>query len=222
MAFLLLLILGVVLCQGRMGWIALPVVLLWALVQGWADRPLRRDLLLLLALAASGGVVLTVVSPGVRARMVDLVQAVGEERADAAQSAAVRTVAWRAAWAVGNAHLPLGAGTGDVKDELLAEYERMGATYALEKRLNAHSQFLQSYAALGIVGAALLIMALAAPLFRATGSLRDRGMRRLLLVVAVLNLSVESMLEVQAGVLFLAFVVWVAWWPGDGSASSRA
>ncbi len=222
MAVLLILLLGVVLCQGRMGWMALPVVLAWALAQGWRDRVLRRDLIALFLAALLGGALLTAVSPGVRARMVDMVQAVGSDQADATQSAAVRTLTWRAAWQVGRAHLPLGTGTGDVKDELMLAYERMGAGQALEKRLNAHSQFLQSFAALGLAGMASLLLALLGGLVRARGPAGDRGLRRLLLLVAVMNLSVESMLEVQAGVLFMAFIAWVAWWPGHGAASSRA
>lgn len=213
---------GVVLCQGRMGWIALPMVLLWSLAQGWRTRALRFQLLGLLFAAVLGGALLAALSPGVRARLADMAQAVTEERAEATQSAAIRTVTWRAAWSVGLAHLPLGTGTGDVKDELLREYGRVGAAPALEKRLNAHNQFLQSFAALGLPGALLLLLALVLPLLRPGGAREERGMRRLLLLVAILNLAVESMLEVQAGVLFMAFVAWVAWWPGEGAASSRA
>lgn len=214
-ASLLILLLGVVLCQGRMGWIALPIVLLWALAQGWRDQVLRKDLLALLFLAVVGAASLVLGSAGVRARLVDLVDAVSADQADATQSAAVRTITWRAAWDIGLANMPLGTGTGDVKDELLKEYERIGATHALEKRLNAHSQFLQSFAALGLAGFILLILGLFLPILWPGGSANDRGMRRLLMLVAILNLAVESMLEVQAGVLFMAFICWVAWWPSN-------
>jgi O-antigen ligase len=221
-SILLILLIGVVLCQGRMGWIALPVVLVWALIQGWRERVLRKDLLMLMLLAVLGGASLVLFSSGVRARILDMATAISAEQQDATQSAAVRTLTWRAACDVGNAHLPLGTGTGDVKDELIKAYDRMGATHASEKRLNAHSQFLQSYAALGLAGVAALLLALLLPFISPSGSRSDRGMLRLLLIVAMLNLAVESMLEVQAGVLFLAFIAWVAWWPGQGSASSRA
>lgn len=218
LALMLMLMLGTFLSQSRMGWIALPIVLIWGLVRGWRDAWLRGVLLVLMLLGVTGGIGLTIVSPGVRARMADLVHAFSATGADAEQSAAVRTVVWGAAWEVGTHHMPLGTGTGDVKDELVKRYDAIGATHASERRLNAHNQFLQAFAALGIAGALALLLAFAAPLL----ARHAIAVQRLVVVVLMLNLTVESMLEVQAGVLFVAFMAWVLWWPAPSSTSSRA
>ncbi len=218
LALIVVLTIGVFLSQSRMGWIALPVLLMWALVSGWRDAWLRRVLLFTLVSGVAGAALLTAFSPGVRARMTDLVQAFSAEGPDAEQSAAIRTVVWRAAWKVGLRHAPLGTGTGDVKDELVAAYDAAGASHASERRLNAHNQFLQSFAALGFPGALALLLAVLVPLIR-RGSAPEQ---RLVLLIFLLNWIVESMLEVQAGVLFTAFLTWVLWWRAPASASSHA
>lgn len=218
---LLVLCLGTVLTQSRMGWFSLPVVLVWALAHGWADRWLRRVLLALLVATVAAGSLLTLLSPGVRARMVDLVDAVSGSREDASQSAAIRTVVWRSAVEVAKANLPWGTGTGDVKDELVKRYDADGAHKASEQRLNAHSQFLQSLVALGLPGLLALLMALVLP-FASPGTGHAGALRRAALLIMTMNLAVESMLEVQAGVLFGAFMAWVLWWPAPSVPSSRS
>ncbi|MBK9175716.1 MAG: O-antigen ligase family protein [Flavobacteriales bacterium] len=222
LVLLLVLCLGIVLTQSRMGWITLPVVLVWALLHGWNDRWMRRVLLLLLLVSVLGGSLLTLLSPGVRARMVDLVEAVSAPRDDAGQSAAIRTVVWRSAREVAVAHWPWGTGTGDVKDELVKRYAADGALKASEQRLNAHSQFLQSLVALGLPGLLGLALALVLPFVSPGIGMPDRAVRRAALLIMAMNLAVESMLEVQAGVLFAAFLAWVLWWPTASVPSSRS
>jgi O-antigen ligase len=209
---LFLLCAGVVLSQSRMGWITLPIVLGWSLIHCWQDRGTRVMLLGVLVSSLLGGTVLTIVSEGVRYRVMELFQPTDPATADAGASAAVRTVVWRAARDVGARNMPLGTGTGDVKDELLLEYKAIGAVHALERKLNAHNQFLQTFAALGIPGllvlALLFVVPLRALLLRKG---EDRALKALFLVVVTLNFSVESMLEVQAGALFTGFMLWVLW-----------
>jgi len=70
-------------------------------------------------------------------------------------------------------------------------------------RLNAHNQYLQTYIALGIPGALLLILMLVLP-----GWLAVRRIHFIyfsFLAVFAFNILVESMLEVQAGVIYYAF-----------------
>jgi O-antigen ligase len=97
----------------------------------------------------------------------------------------------------------IGTGTGDVKDELMKTYEKHQFHYALEKKLNAHNQFLQVWLTLGIVGLLLLILSLAAPIYR----LKSQGqpLFALFAIVIILNSMTESILEVQKGVLFFVF-----------------
>ena len=97
----------------------------------------------------------------------------------------------------------IGTGTGDVKDELMKTYEKHQFHYALEKKLNAHNQFLQIWLTLGIVGLLLLIWSLALPIYR----LKSQGqpLFALFALVIILNSMTESILEVQKGVLFFVF-----------------
>ncbi len=112
----------------------------------------------------------------------------------------MRLMAWACSWHLLAAQ-PLGTGTGDVKNELVACYTERGAHHAAEQRLNSHGQFLQGGAALGWPGLLLTLAVGLLPLFIA---LRER--RALLAVFAalfILNAAVESVLEVQAGVVLL-------------------
>ncbi len=162
-----LLSIGLVLTESRMGWITLPLVLVWSLVTAWQDRWTRRLLLSVLVTSMLGGTALAIFSEGVRYRVMELFTPTDPATADAGASAAIRTVVWKAAWDVGNHNLPWGTGTGDVKDELLLRYKEIGAVHAEERKLNAHNQFLQTFAALGLPGlGALLLLMLLAPLLR--------------------------------------------------------
>ncbi len=120
-----------------------------------------------------------------------------------AESSAVRLMAWKAALNVIASNPISGTGTGDVKDELMKEY--LAGKYELlyQQRVNAHNQFLQTTATLGIPGLILfagIIMALMAKLYRN----RDLVVMCFLIIVIV-NAMVESFLEVQAGVIFFTF-----------------
>ena len=142
--------------------------------------------------------------------------------ADAGASAAIRTVVWKAAWDVGNHNLPWGTGTGDVKDELLLRYKEIGAVHAEERKLNAHNQFLQTFAALGLPGLAALLLLILVPLARLLLPRDpDGSLRACALVLIALNFNVESMLELQAGAVFTGFLLWVLWWPRAAVSSSR-
>jgi O-antigen ligase len=69
--------------------------------------------------------------------------------------------------------------------------------------LNAHNQYLQTYIALGIPGILLLMILLAFPGWIAFR--RIHFVYFCFLAVFAFNILVESMLEVQAGVIYYAF-----------------
>ena len=71
-------------------------------------------------------------------------------------------------------------------------------------RLNAHNQFIQTTAALGVPGLILLTGVLVSALIFA---FRNRDLLLIaFLVVIGLNAMVESILEVSAGVIFFSFL----------------
>ena len=119
------------------------------------------------------------------------------------ESTAVRLLVWKAATQVISDNLIIGTGTGDAKDELMAEYKSRGMTGALAHELNAHNEFLQVFVSLGIIGFVLLLGNLYFPLFFA---FKEGNIIFLLfLLIVSLNFLTESMFETQAGVMFYAF-----------------
>jgi O-antigen ligase len=114
-----------------------------------------------------------------------------------------RELIWAAAGPLIREHMPWGTGTGDVKDVLIQRYRELGYTHAVEQRLNAHSQLLQTPLTLGLPGALLMVCLLLVPAVHAIKH-RDELMVAFIVLLA-LNWAVESMLETQAGVLFLSW-----------------
>jgi O-antigen ligase len=114
-----------------------------------------------------------------------------------------RLVVWKAALHVIREHPLLGVGTGDVRDEMMMEFEREHKHAAYTMQLNAHNQFMQTYVATGLAGFLTLLLMLVIPGWQA---FRRRNLLYFLfLLVFALNILVESMLEVQAGVVYYAF-----------------
>ena len=207
-AVLIALSLGVVLSGSKMGWILLALLLPAVLVLRWRDVPLRRTLIALGTFTGVGLALLVLASPYARDRVQEAWRAAFAEvvEDDAQTSSAVRRLTWSAAQEL-FAEAPLtGTGTGDIKNELLRIYGERGQMWAQEHRLNAHSQFLQSAACLGVFGILLLMLSLLIPLF---GQCKREALAWVFLVACALNWSVESMLEVQAGVVWTVVMAFV-------------
>jgi O-antigen ligase len=121
----------------------------------------------------------------------------------APESSADRVAIWQSSIGIIKENFWIGTGTGDVKDALLHSYSTGKIIPAYRLRLNAHSQYLQTFITLGITGFLMLVFILLLPAIRA---IRKRDLVYLLfLFVFAFNILVESMLEEQAGVVFYAF-----------------
>ena len=114
-----------------------------------------------------------------------------------------RMQAWKASVALMQTHA-VGVGTGDVADELCVEYERLGARYALVKRMNPHSVWLQLGVSHGVLGLAYLLIWIGGTAFLATRS--RQWILVLWLGIWAVNGSVESLLELQQGVVPTLFL----------------
>lgn len=214
-AVLVLLCLGVVLSGSKLGWILLALLLPLALVIRWREVSLRRTLIALGAITGIGLALLVAASPYARDRVVETWRAAfsGTVEANAQTSSAVRKLTWSVAQELFAAQPLTGTGTGDIKNELLRIYGERGQNWAQEHRLNAHSQFLQSAACLGVFGILLLVSALIVPLF---GHWKRDALAWVFLVTCALNWSVESMLEVQAGVVWTVVIAFVLFTTSTG------
>lgn len=203
------LVVGVVLCASKAGWLVLLVLGVLFLVEHRRDRRMRLAILVGLSIALAAGIVLFRTNAYVHERVMQVVDTLqeGAPTPDAANSTDDRRLVWHAAWPVAKAHPWLGVGTGDVKDELLRSYAAHGYVEPLRKQLNAHDQYLNTAVALGIGGVALLLATVLVPLWAAVR--RKEGLLLAFLLLNALNWTVESMLEVQAGVMFLGFFAWL-------------
>lgn len=197
------LVLGVLLTASKTGWLGLVLVLVHVLWLRWREPQVRKTALLTALLSGLLLTVLTLSFGTVRAKFTDTWHALTAAGPTGEDSSSSRVQVWQAAVELVRANPVCGTGTGDVKNELMRVYAERGYHFPLERRLNAHSQLLQTAVALGIPAALLLLAGLLLPLWHA---LRQRKQLLVaLLLLCLLNWSVESMLEVQAGVVFFAF-----------------
>jgi len=120
-----------------------------------------------------------------------------------AKSTSDRIDIWKVSLGVIKDNFLIGVGTGDVKDVLVQEYRDKQVEQALELKLNAHNQYLQTFMTLGLAGIAVLLLMLFLPM---TAAFRQRYyIYFIFLLFFALNIAVESMFETQAGVVWYAF-----------------
>ena len=138
-------------------------------------------------------------------RISDAQQTISNETVEkgATDSTSERILIWQSAVSIIRENVLFGVGTGEADDALLITYKTNQYSGALENRLNAHNQYLQTFIATGIIGFFVLIGVLFIPVYPA---LKRRNILYLLLLFLVaFNLLFESMLERQAGVVFYTF-----------------
>jgi O-antigen ligase len=115
----------------------------------------------------------------------------------------IRFLVWDASFKVGVENLPFGVGTGDIKDELMKQYQKEGYLEPYEGNLNVHCQYLQVFATLGIFGTLLFILITLSSIW--IGYKTRTVLFVLFGVITVINFLVESMFEKQAGIMFFVF-----------------
>ena len=123
---------------------------------------------------------------------------------DSGSSFGVRLAMWKHSLEIIKEAPLLGVGTGDVKDELMANYKKNGITRAIENNYNAHNQFVQTTVALGGLGLISLIAMFLIPFIM---SYKEKNLLYFFFVLNVfINFCTESALETQAGVVFIAIL----------------
>jgi O-antigen ligase len=136
-------------------------------------------------------------------RMAELGQSIQQAKTGAEHannSVNSRFEIWRQALSLFKTAPFFGYGTGDVKDCLMESYHASHFTYALEKKLNAHNQYLQTSVALGFLGLLSLLAFLLLPLYPFRFSPFS-----FFIGLILLNALTESIFETQKGVVFSAF-----------------
>ena len=115
----------------------------------------------------------------------------------------VRILIWDATAKVALKNLPFGVGTGDIKDELQKQYLEEGYNEPYEEHHNAHCQYLQIFATLGIIGIAVFLLIIFLPFQK--GFAKRNILFLIFGIIISINFLVESMFEKQAGMMFFCF-----------------
>jgi len=192
---------GIILLASKLGLVLLVIILLWFWFRNFKNKSLRViNVILTLAFVAIIYAAFEV--PFVHDRIYEMVNTL-EPGYTSLSSSGMRLQVWKATGELIRSNFLIGTGTGDIKDELIKRYVAHGYSYVAHVRLNAHNQFLQSFAALGISGIFLLIAILVSGWRYAKKS--GNSILIWLLAIVAINMLVESVLEVQAGVMFFAF-----------------
>lgn len=118
-------------------------------------------------------------------------------------SIGTRMVLWEEALHIIKRNFFLGVGQGDIKMELHNQAKKKGYLQIVEKNLNIHNQFLETFVGLGIGGVILLILILLGPVKRLKGKYFELFVYYIIIVSV--NLVFESMFNRLAGVFFFAF-----------------
>ena len=114
-----------------------------------------------------------------------------------------RLLTWESAIDIIKEHPIVGVGTGDARDELTKKYNEKDILPIFKKYFNAHNQFLQTFLSIGVIGFILLLLTIVFPFLQ---SIKNRDLVLFVFtLLIILNFAVESMLEVQAGVVFYSF-----------------
>ncbi len=115
----------------------------------------------------------------------------------------IRIKIWNVTYDLIKEHLLAGAGAGDIKDELIAGYERDNIIEAKEKHFNVHNQFLETFIGQGLIGLIMLVLIILIPLYF---SFKNKNYLLFFFILIIgLNFVFESMLNTISGVVFFAF-----------------
>lgn len=99
----------------------------------------------------------------------------------------------------------VGVGPGDVSDELMAKYKLYKFRHAVERGYNAHNQFLQVFIGLGLIGFLIFMAIFIVPFIYA---IRQGDFIQMAFIIMLLILFMfESMLQQQAGIMFILFTL---------------
>lgn len=129
-----------------------------------------------------------------------------DELPGAHSSTALRKVVWSTSCQL-ILSSPFGTGTGDADSALVESYRRQGEEYAAYRHLNTHNQWLQYGVELGWPG--MVIFSAALFTFWLVSRKKRSSEGILLAALLGMNMLFESFFEVQAGVVFGCFWIWI-------------
>lgn len=203
--FLLLFVIGIILCASKIGIIAMGIVTIILIILKFKERYSLKGVLLVILTSATLIYAAILVFPGTYQRLKASFETATSKNIDktSSESTAVRMLIWKECREIISENILSGTGAGDANDVLLSKYREKGLTGALDHNLNAHNQFFQTFIGTGIIGFCLILMFTAGALVYSV--LKRNHILFLFSVIIILNFLVESMLQTQAGNLFFVF-----------------
>lgn len=114
-----------------------------------------------------------------------------------------RFMIWNSAWVVIKENPLAGVGTGDAKDKLMEVAQNKNYVRVVKHNLNYHNQYLQTWAAIGLVGLFALIGSISIGIFYSFK--KKNFLVTAFFINIVVSFLTEAVLERQAGVIFYSF-----------------
>lgn len=185
--------------QSRSGMLGLILLAIGLVVLVFFELRRFRLGLVLISIFAIGVTVIMLVIPSSQHRLTDtLTKVVNHDQTDE------RYIISKASMNVVKANMPWGVGAGDRIDELVAEYQRMGAEKQYWRRYNPHNQFVDTLMTTGIIGLLVLSAMLILPTIEC---IKNKNYLFLaFLFIIALSAFFESILERQMGINFFCFL----------------
>lgn len=202
----LVFIVGIFLCSSKMGLITAVLLLPTTLIVILYHKGFKKSIIGLLITLIVALPVSYKLFPNPYARLkvaATVATSPNEINKEEVESTAVRILIWKEAINIIKNNFVFGVTPGDENDVLCKAYRDNGLTGALNKQLNAHNQYLQTFIATGVIGFLLLCMMTFGALIY--GFIRKNYLLVLFSCMAILNFMVESILQSQAGFVFFVF-----------------
>lgn len=164
--------------------------------------------LLLLSVMIISSLIIVKTVPFVNGRFVDMVNSlknIENINVNTENDSEQRILIWEYSGDIIANNWITGVGAGDVTESLHKEYYKNGFYHGIDKNLNCHNQFFQTFVATGISGFILLVILIFSILVLA---LKHRNIFALsFFIIITVTMLTESILEVQSGTVFFGFFV---------------
>lgn len=201
-----LIVIGIFLCSSKLGLLAAALMLPATLSAVLYNKGLKKGIIALLL-----GIVIAIpvtykLFPTPYNRLTQAFEVTtSDKEINKAETdgTAVRILIWQESVKLIKENFLFGVTPGDENDVLCKAYSSHQLTGALEKQLNTHNQFLQTFLGTGLIGFVLLCIMTFGVLI--TGFIQKNYLLVLFSILSILNFLVESMLQAQSGFMFFVF-----------------
>ncbi|MBN2667616.1 MAG: O-antigen ligase family protein [Bacteroidales bacterium] len=201
-ALIILLLRMVFLLQSKAGILTMIAVSIYLLVLSIIRL---RSLLLKIAIAliALSVVFISIQNSQRLQSMFSSVKEISENGSSDDSTTGVRYSIWKLTAKEISKHWLFGVGAGDIKPTLFKDYSKTHLDGALEKQLNVHNQYLETFLGQGIFGFLLLLALLFYGIKKAYKY--KEWMMTIFIIIIAFGMIPESMLNKQSGVIFISF-----------------